>query len=242
MIGRVRPGEQGDLHRAAPYVTLMEYLALPGCPICRIGHEQEHSFIDILFYERVNEPELRLDLKKSFGFCQAHALQVISFGDPLGNAIIYENLLSDIKERLKTAVAKPAGAAPMVERFFHSRDGQPLSAEAECPICVSKRAREQDYVDFLVCHLDDDALAAAYGLSSGMCVPHLNEAVKIAQRGSFHRQLTRLQRLEAAIMDRLKDELKEIMRKHDYRFSAEPLGPERDAWIRAIRKVSGSPP
>jgi hypothetical protein len=40
-------------------------------------------------------------------------------------------------------------------------------------------------------------------------------------------------------MQDLTGELKEFQRKHDYRFSSEVFGPERDSWIRAIEKMVG---
>ena len=245
MIGHSPSSKKSDFQRSGLYVTLMKNLKLSGCPVCRVGHEQEHTFIDSMFYEQVNEPELRQNLKKSMGFCYTHALQVISFGDPLGNAIIYENLLLDVKERMKQAIAKTVNTSSTAKRFFHRSHEPdiryPLYANEKCPICVAKRQLDQDYLDFLVSHIDDDALAAAYRQSFGLCTPHLAEAVRIAQRRSFHQQLVQLEQLESAIMDHLIAELKEIMRKSDYRFADDPPGAEKDAWIRAIHKISGSP-
>ena len=81
-----------------------------------------------------------------------------------------------------------------------------------------------DCLELLVSHIDDGALAAG-----------------IVHRRPIERQMVQLEQLESAIMDRLIAELTAIMRKSDYRFADEPPGPERDAWIRAIHKISGSP-
>ena len=40
---------------------------------------------------------------------------------------------------------------------------------------------------------------------------------------------------------RLLGELDEFIRKQDYRFREEPIGSERDSWIRAVALVSGQP-
>lgn len=247
MIEHSLSREKSDFRRSGLYVALMKNLQLAGCPVCRIGHEQEHRFIDSMFYERVNDPELRQNLKKSMGFCYEHALQVISFGDPLGNAIIYKDLLVDVKNRMKEAVAQAKGGSFATRPFFHrSQESDPdtrhpLHATAECPICVSRRQTDHDYLDFLVTHIDDDALATAYRESFGLCTPHLAAAVRVVHRRCADRRLVQLEQLESVIMDRLVAELKEIMRKSDYRFADEPSGPERDAWMRAIHKISGSP-
>lgn len=247
MIEQSLSGEKSDFHRSRLYVALMENLRLSGCPVCRMGHEQEHRFIDSLFYEQVNDPGVRQDLKKSMGFCYTHALQVISFGDPLGNAIIYKDILMDVKSRMKGAVAQVGSGSLHAKRVLHrghesdADSRHPLHADAECPICVARRQADRDCLEFLVSHIDDGALAAAYRRSSGLCAPHLATAVGIVHRRPLERQLVQLEQMESAIMDGLMDELAQIMRRSDYRFADEPSGPERDAWIRAIHKISGSP-
>jgi len=45
--------------------------------------------------------------------------------------------------------------------------------------------------------------------------------------------------IERKKISQLVGELREFIRKHDYRYSEEPFGKERDAWIRAVEKLNG---
>jgi hypothetical protein len=45
--------------------------------------------------------------------------------------------------------------------------------------------------------------------------------------------------LERPHLERLRDQLSEIVRKHDYRFRDEAYGAEADSWQRALALLSG---
>jgi hypothetical protein len=53
--------------------------------------------------------------------------------------------------------------------------------------------------------------------------------------------LERLLALQRECLQRLHDELTEFIRKNDYRFSGEGMGPGRDSWVRAVEIVAGKP-
>jgi hypothetical protein len=65
-------------------------------------------------------------------------------------------------------------------------------------------------------------------------VPHVHRV--IAQAAPAHAAHLRL--LESERLAALQAELDEIVRKNDYRFRGEAWGPERDAWLRALKKLS----
>ncbi|MGE5584814.1 MAG: DUF6062 family protein [Bacillota bacterium] len=74
--------------------------------------------------------------------------------------------------------------------------------------------------------------------SEGLCLSHLAQALKAARGAAAAR---RLLRASMAKLEELKAQLAEIRRKHDYRFSGEPWGVEKDAWARAAGLWSGYP-
>jgi len=95
---------------------------------------------------------------------------------------------------------------------------------------------EDDYLNTLLQHLDDEGLATALRTSAGLCLPHFRRALQlIRDEETFHRVVE----WQLDCLERLHGELDELIRKHDYRFSGEDLGAEGDAWIRAIAQVSG---
>lgn len=81
-------------------------------------------------------------------------------------------------------------------------------------------------------------LERALASSDGLCLSHLVQALKASRYGAA---ATRLLQASIAKLEELKAQLAEIRRKHDYRFSGEPWGPEKDAWTRAAALWSGHP-
>ena len=81
-------------------------------------------------------------------------------------------------------------------------------------------------------------LERALASSDGLCLTHLVQALKASRYGAA---ATRLLQASIAKLEELKAQLAEIRRKHDYRFSGEPWGPEKDAWARAAALWSGHP-
>ncbi len=74
--------------------------------------------------------------------------------------------------------------------------------------------------------------------SSGLCLPHLYLALAIEPN---HPNLPDLLKLQAAKIEKLRTELLEFVRKHDYRFREEPVGCEGSAWLRSIELLAGKP-
>lgn len=73
---------------------IKEYLDKPGCPICALLREQNKKHLDTLFWEMVNDPQVRTQLTKNGGLCSDH-LRLVFEERPsvLGIAIIFKDLL-----------------------------------------------------------------------------------------------------------------------------------------------------
>ena len=102
-------------------------------------------------------------------------------------------------------------------------------ARPACPACAVATKEAQRTLRALA-RLRPAALDAALGGEARgfLCLEHLAALPKGAARDRF------TERLRA-----LREELAEAIRKADYRFSAEPAGPDADAWLRAIRAYGG---
>jgi len=86
-------------------------------------------------------------------------------------------------------------------------------------------------------HLQAGTLREEYVASGGLCLPHL----RVALAGAPAEARRFLEAAESDKLAGLREELSDLIRKNDYRFREEPWGPERDAWIRAARKLAGEP-
>jgi len=73
---------------------LREYLNKPGCPLCHLLREQDQKYLDSIFWEMVNDPELRTQLIRDGGLCADH-LHLVFEERPsvLGIAILFKDLL-----------------------------------------------------------------------------------------------------------------------------------------------------
>ncbi len=82
-------------------------------------------------------------------------------------------------------------------------------------------------------------MRAALIRGGGLCLPHLRLALQASGPAAGYQALLAAQR-EA--WSALMAELDEFIRKNDYRFQHEPMGDERDSWLRALDALLGYSP
>lgn len=83
----------------------------------------------------------------------------------------------------------------------------------------------------LLDHGEDDDIVHALTQSEGLCLPHI---ASLLQFDPSHRHLRAVLAAERACLERLHGDLKEFIRKQDYRYAHESYGREADAWQRAV--------
>ncbi|MBM4435736.1 MAG: hypothetical protein FJ029_00580 [Actinobacteria bacterium] len=225
----------------ATFDDVVEALARPGCPICRLAARRAQRFLDAYCYEHVNDDDLRALIRSSRGFCRRHATDFLNQLDTLAAAITYRDLLATLIDELARLGQPRRGAARALRGIV--RRGVTwtnLTDPAECPVCVAERVAEGRSLDVLAEGLAHPRLAAALSKGDPLCLGHLRAL--IARRAPTPELLAR----QAAGWGRLRDHLLEIARKADYRFAEERLTPaERTAVhaaVNAIAGLSGLPP
>ena len=196
------------------YYKVLEALDSPGCPICSLVNQSVRRRMDSMLYEQVNDPGTRRKLIESRGFCRQHSSLLLELGHPLGVAIIYRDIVDSVSAELAS--------------------GRSRRNLAKCPACTWAEHDEQQYLSTLADHFADPDLSPRILGSRDLCLPHLKKLLEMlppSQQPEFR---------QAALshLAELKAELSEIVRKSDYRCE-EPFGPEGDAWIRAVAKLSG---
>jgi len=225
--------------------AVWDALALPGCPICRLGAETAERYLDGLLWEMVNDPGVREKVRKAQGFCNAHAwLMTRVRGAALGVAIIHHDVLSTLVETLGSATVNDPSPVQAVRNALAGERAPGGSAAAsrleprgECPACVQVSGAEERHVDALLGNLlRDEQFRALFRASDGLCQQHLRRALLRAREGAAVDALIGAQR---EIWERLVAQLSEFVRKNDYRFCHEPMGVEGDAWLRSIAALSG---
>ncbi|HEY5118541.1 MAG TPA: hypothetical protein VII90_03730, partial [Anaerolineales bacterium] len=108
----------------------------------------------------------------------------------------------------------------------------------DCLACKVERETEQGVLHTLTESLraGDGRMLEAVNGSEGFCLYHLDLAFSNPLPEKVE---TALRRHGLRRAGHLLVELKEFMRKSDYRFTGEPMGPEGDSWTRAVAWATG---
>jgi len=222
------------------YFNLLDVLEEPGCPICSLVKKKIQKLMDDFLYEQVNDPGVRKEIRKSLGFCSIHSWQLQKFGDCFGLSIVYEDLLNILKGKIKGLLAFPEKNMPkiLLSQLLENKGkrGYHANVKLTCPICKEQNEIEKRHIDTLLEYFNDAEFNAAFKLSFGLCLPHLVTTLGMCKN---KKAIATLFKIELEKLEALREELSEIQRKHDYRFSDEGFGKEKDSWIRAIEKMIG---
>lgn len=212
-----------------PYFELRDALLAGGCPLCRLGDRSALRYIEGVLYEGMTDPEPRNRLRAAQGLCRRHGwLMTRMRTSVLGTAIVYRDVLAD----LISALERPSESGGL----FRSPRAAALPEPAlPCPACSAAGDEVLRAGDVLRAHVDDVEIARAYQAAGGLCLPHLRA---VLGRSRPHEAET-LRRWQLAAYRELRGQLDELIRKHDYRFQAEPIGAEADAWLRAVARLVG---
>jgi len=211
------------------YFNLLEALK-EGCPICYLVKKNTHKFMDDFLYESVNDPGVREDIKASSGFCNRHAWQLQKFGDGFGQAIVYNDLMNIVLKQINEL-----DESFSIKELLKSINPG-VATKKICMFCKQEIDVVERYVSVFWESFDDAEFSFHYKHSFGLCLPHL---AFVLQKCKSKKLCAELLDIEGVKISGLIAELKEFMRKHDYRFSKEKFGEEGDSWIRAIEKFIG---
>jgi hypothetical protein len=165
-------------------VRLVEACQRPGCPVCVCVVDDSRSYLAALLYEHVTDVDTRRALRAAGGFCSWHTAMLPDLEQSaFGAAIIYADLLRLALRQTEGVDHGPPRRwlAGLRRRSRPAAVAAGYRRRAPCPACVSVAATERGCLDTLVRCFDD--LEAAYARSDGLCVPHLFEALEVADDG-----------------------------------------------------------
>lgn len=221
-------------------IRLDEAIALPGCPVCRLVVQRVAQTLESIQDELVLDPAYRERVDSAWGFCTVHAQQWLEQAQPLSTAIIYEAVLGRIDRELERTVPGRTGGA-LRARLPGARSNRPCEQLVEsrtCPLCETRAEQERQVIAQLLDELRSTPFRERYLGSDGLCIVHLNLALCAGPDATALDALrTRMQRTH----DALRGQLREVIRKHDYRYRDEIAGPEWAAVEQAVRQVAGAP-
>src|SRR5215213_7569694 len=223
---------------------LIEACREPGCPACRLEQRAVERYLDNHFYENVNSPRWRDQLRASHGFCHEHAWLTVNqrLGDALGFSIIYQDILNAVLLQMKEAgspapasrrqASKPLPLRELIEKMLFA-----FTPRKRCPACEHLAEASRNILSALIEDLEIADLTEALQASDGLCFPHLRLTLGHVKNVSTCEKLLAIHREK---LESLKTELGEFIRKNDYQAIKEGFGREGDAWLRAVSIITGS--
>jgi len=200
------------------YFDLLDAMKEESCPICFLIQRSESQYLDNLFYELVSDPGVREKLRKSYGFCGKHAKLAKRTGNPLGIAIIYEDISLTLREKIEK------------EKEI------PLPGEG-CIICKLVAEVEERYIQSFLKNFSKKNFQNLFRKSFGLCIHHF---FYIHSRLSTQEEKRVLKEYELQKLDEYISQLREFIRKHDYRYSHEGFGREATCWKKIVDKIVGN--
>ncbi|NPV89569.1 MAG: hypothetical protein HPY50_02180 [Firmicutes bacterium] len=235
------------------YANIRDALKVPGCPICHIGASAATRYLRFLLHENVNSVTTRIKIHKAWGFCNEHAWELKQmeedfYKDPLGYPIILEGLINSairVSNELKEQLLKDTSSPNEGGLFRKKKDplkqskeiASKLKPSGPCPACKSREDTSNTHSLFLMKYISKEEFREIFSKSEGLCLKHFTSCIENAENPE---DIISLIDSQLAIWGNLSGELAEHIRKMDYRFSKEPKGPEQDAWIKAIKVISGT--
>jgi len=238
VVSKRRRFRGGEWQATAQFSQAEEAFSKRGCAVCLLLNRYDVRRLDALLYESVNDVFVRDMIRKSLGFCNRHSSVMgeiaasvgrdllSASGAPLGIGMIHPDLVETLMKQLKDD--KIPGR---IRR--NSRSGKDA-----CLVCPGRKELELAYLRTLIRNVADLGFREKYLKSDGLCAAHLTKALKL-QESYLDRET--LATIEISQLERLARDLREFIRKHDYRYSKEGLGKEADSWLRSLRKISAEP-
>ena len=204
-------------------------------------------YLDNLFYESVNDIQLRERLRASMGFCREHAWLAVDkrLGNALGFAIIYQDVINNTLRQLESDITPPVTkhwsallkqipeqVSGIVQRVVYA-----LTPQKHCVVCHQRDKALHNIISSFIESLNEPEMVNALQSSNGLCLPHLKKAFESVRDLETSNLLLSIHREK---LESLRSELAEFIRKNDYRFKDEGFGAEGDSWKRAVEKVIGN--
>ncbi len=223
------------MQKSREHQTLLYACTQEGCLLCRLTQETIARYLDTWKYELFTDVDVRKELQRTRGFCNQHTWQLAHMGATLPLAQAYRDIITDLTEQLQNASGDNNTTGLFRRLFENDSKREP----EQCPACRRKEEAENRYIHTLRQALLDPDFCRQLEASHGLCLHHFNLSCTLKLPDVPGPWLSLLRKAELTCLQRLDEQLQELIRKHDYRFKDEVRGPEMSSWKRAAGIVAG---
>ncbi len=235
--------ETSDVQRSRDADALRAAYGREGCPICLVILEYVEHAMDGWEFEGFTDVEHRHQLIRSRGFCPLHTWQLAQRHNAFQLGLIYNEILTDVLQELDANSGGMSKRGSLWNRGWRKRsrqDEETRPAFEDCPFCQNRATAQERLISTLVQLLDAVEERSLLSASTGLCLAHFAQARQFAEE-QYPETIPHLFACQRTCIQRVLDEVRELARKHDYRFSDEPQGDEMLSWRRAAELCAGNP-
>ena len=231
--------------RGITWIRLEEALRGTGCPVCTEIERTEKHYLEGMLYEYVLDAGVRKKLHQQHGFCTRHAKLALATeltlkSDGLHLATMFETVMEEHLQLLE----KQAKRVRESEEVTTKRKRKPPSGAVdacECFVCAFLKESENIALHGLVYFSDDDEFIEAYRRSKTViCFRHTQMVVKEAADPIWAGKTSaRVLDVTLEKMNRLKADLSNFIKKHDYQSDHDYTRGELDSYLDVVNFFSG---
>lgn len=240
--------ETSDVQRSRDADELRAAYGREGCPTCLVILEYMEHTMDGWEFEGFTDVEHRHQLIRSRGFCPLHTWQLAQRHNAFQLALVYNEVLTDVLQELdadgsylSTDRGTPKHGSPWNWGWRKkSRQDDARPAFDDCSFCQSRAAAQERLIATLVQLLNAEEERTLLSRSTGLCLTHFTRARQFAEE-HYSETVPHLLACQRTCIQRVVEELRELARKHDYRFSNEAQGDEMLSWRRGAELCAGNP-
>ena len=224
---------------------LVEACHKPGCPICRLEQGAVERYLKDLFETRYHETDIRTLLRVVKGFCKEHSwlANELGLGSTFGAVIIYHDLLwtalDDIKKFNSSLSSKRSFST--VERIllrlgFRRVTATSSDVPSRCPACIEQGAAAHAALGVLASGLKDDTFLVAFRESTGLCLPHLHQALALPPDAETVQALVSISNEK---LETLRKQVTAFIRENEYKTPEQIRDIEKNFWPQVVGVISG---
>lgn len=227
------------------------------CPFCYIERKLERDNLDYILgsASAYMQTDVRAFTNKH-GFCSEHYKKMFQYGNSLGNAIMMQSYLREVKKDLtKQMKSISSSKSSLLDKFKKGDDESTKTSLGsylyktthDCMICQKNKETFARYIDtFFLMLRSDEEFYSIFKNGKGFCLHHVQILVESAeqamgtkQREEFHKVL--FPQMEAAL-ERLDEDISWFIDKFDYKNKDADWKNSKDALQRCMQKLTSGYP
>ncbi len=216
MMGFIQNPIKSLFHKEHPFVEkdslyfeITDAFETKGCPVCHLLDRYEDQYMEALFYESVNDGNIRMKMEQSQGLCPLHTQKFLKAGDILGLSIL---------------------GADLIEEWLIALDRNNV-VDTTCLLCEQRSQTERRLNRAFARYFYLKEFRDAFEHSAGLCKKHFHQIQMLIKDQHLADEFIKIEEVK---IKKLIANLYEVIRKHDYRFQNETIF---DRETEAIRRV-----